>query len=110
MTDVSDWARREASRQVPEIVRGDSERYDDWEIRLDANAGERDGFASGIIHLADLLLSDKAVEAAAISLRVSMTTTTDTFEDCYRAALQAALTAITNPETPSSGTTEQTGA
>jgi len=106
MTDVSDWARREASRQVPEIVRGDSERYDDWEIRLDAIAGERDGFAAGIIRLADLLVSDEAVDAATDQMWRNGRVVGGSE---LRLALQAALNAISNPETPISGTTEQTG-
>jgi len=91
MTDVSDWARERA-----------------YTVGRFGNASDPElafyvaGFIQGASDLADLLLSDEACDAAATRLETSI--------GRARAALQAALTAITNPETPISSTTEQTGA
>lgn len=86
MSTVDEWAKREAEKRWPDAVQGATT------FRLDT---ERQAYMQGLLDLAALLLSDEAVEAAAVDLRVKMTTTTDTFEDCYRAALTAALTKIT---------------
>ena len=98
MTDVSDLAKREADLR-------------DWEL----SSGR--AFVDGAEHMAALLLSDEAVEAAAELFYTVQTGTvgkyrTSIYKEAWdtsaRAALQAALTAITtNPETPISETGEQ---
>jgi len=88
MTDVSEWARREAARVVPIF------------------SPEADTAVMVADRLAALLLSDKAVEAAAFQLSLGGVDDYKRFE--ARAALQAALTAITtNPETPMDGNTDE---
>ena len=77
MTDVSEWAKREAKREWPE---------EDWEGHT------RGAYAEGIMHLAALLLSDEAVEAAAGAL---WGTNEEAREDA-RNALRAALDKITS--------------
>lgn len=61
---VDDWARREAERRYPALVRGEDERYDDFDARLNERDVAADAFADGIVRAFDALLSDEAVEAA----------------------------------------------
>lgn len=69
---------------------------------------EREPFAQGIVHAFSVLLSDEAVEAAALAIG------DDCCEEHFRvdrgtarAALQAAVDAVTNPELHDSGSTEE---
>ncbi len=100
---VEDWAKREALRQLGP--------GDGWKL-------ERACFASGITLLADCLLSDEAVEAAARALAMlepgepwpsnealggGPTSTRDdeyrsSFRDDAQWALQAAIDAVTREE------------
>lgn len=87
---VEDWARREAATRYP------SEHFYGQHDERDAAIG---GMQAGIAHAFFALLSDEAVEAAATVLRVKMTTTEETFEDSFSAALHAAIAAVTEGDT-----------
>ena len=98
---VEDWARREAEEHIEgieEIVRGEWAKTEDLELK-------RDLFADGIVHAFSALLSDEAVEAVIISIRGMGPDTLDRApaEDWEiaeaRAALQAAITAVTEGDT-----------
>lgn len=84
---VEDWAEREAARQYGE------------------NNNRPIYFADGIVHAFSALLSDEAVEAVIISIRGMGPDTLDRApaEDWdiaeARAALQAAITAVTEGDT-----------
>ena len=107
---VEDWARREADR-----VR----RADDTTLTYDM---EEDAFAAGIVHAFSLLLSDEAVGAARKVIAQhprQAVTATQSFTECecgltfrankegwadfgahgIRAALQAAIAAVTEGDT-----------
>ena len=100
MTDVSDWADEMAKAWYPTSGK-QSSRWNQMQVQ---GQGATIRTAK---HLAALLLSDEAVEAAADQMWRNGGVVSGSE---LRLALQAALNAITNPETPISGTTEQTGA
>jgi len=84
---VDDWARERAERQIEsieEVVRGTWAEVPDYELR-------RESFAGGIVHAFDALLSDEAVENIAVLLPVAP----DQRMNLARAALQAAIAAVT---------------
>lgn len=90
---VEDWARREAEEHIEgieEIVRGEWAKTEDLELK-------RDLFADGIVHAFSALLSDEAVEAAAVEMFGPVW-----FEDERQKArqmLQAAIAAVTEGDT-----------
>jgi len=94
MTDVGDWAR--------ELAYENAGRFGDASDR--ERAFYVAGFVQGASDLANLLASDGAVEAAADQMWRNGGVVNNSE---LRLALQAALTAITNPETPISETGEQ---
>ena len=105
---VEDWAREQAEKEHAELSRADldgGELVEHW---------EREAFAGGIVRAFDALLSDEAVEAAAElfylvqmgdagKYRTSMYK--ENWDKMARAALQAAVRAVTDPKTHDSSTT-----
>ena len=110
---VEEWAREQAEERIDsvyEVVRGTWVDAPDHELR-------RESFTDGIVHAFDALLSDEAVEAAALEmsgfdswpsngeLGGGPTGTRDdefrsaNIEDA-RAALQAAVDAVTKGDKP----------
>ena len=84
MTDLSEWAKREAENRYPTS----------WEDRGRTDRdNERDAFEEGVDALAALLLSYEACEAAA--RRLFPEGVWKYWIDEARAALRAALAAIT---------------
>lgn len=90
MVDVSEWAKREATRRYA-VYASDSPRD-----KLEADE-KRHAFTSGAEALAALLLSDKAVEAAA---RSNLDGRTPGGADLIHARdiLEAAVSAVTTTE------------
>jgi hypothetical protein len=89
MTDVYEWAKREAERRYA-VYASDSPR-DRWEAEQNRYA-----FTAGAESLAALLLSDEAVGAGVMAL-LDAEPTQSHWKDA-RAVLQAALTAVTTTE------------
>lgn len=93
---VEDWARREA-----ESIREAGGDIDGTEVaRLDYDM-EVDAFAAGIVHAFDALLSDEAVTAVFQNidgLDTEYRLDEDEMRDRARAALQAAVDAVTKGE------------
>jgi len=83
--DIEDYARREAEKRFP-----DTPLYAPVLIE-----NHRKAHAEGITHLADQLLSDRAVEAGVDQLERNGFGTSDSE---FRLALEAALAAITEEE------------
>jgi hypothetical protein len=92
MSTVDEWAKREAEREYPDAVDGSTT------FRLDT---ERQVYMEGLLAVAALLLSDEAVEAAALSgwHPVVWSDVSEVVRESERtrarAALTAALTKIT---------------
>lgn len=68
----------------------------DWPVDYEAEAGAGNAFQRGIIHAFSALLSDEAVEAGATVMAESEDTGS---LDSMRAALQAAVNAVTEGDT-----------
>ena len=86
---VEDWARREAEREYKDAP------------AIDVMIHECAGFQVGIVHAFSALLSDEAVEAAA---RAMWEYEPEKYEKSWeygpmRAALQAAIAAVTEGDT-----------
>lgn len=93
---VNDWARQEAERQYPALVRREYESYDDFEERLNEHDAAADAYADGIVHAFSALLSDKAMMGAVDLLRGWGY---DIGGITWRAALRAAVAAVTEGDT-----------
>jgi hypothetical protein len=97
MTTSELWAKAEAEKRYPFPLRRHQDPIEATRLRSGNNA-----FAAGVLHVLSLLESEQAVEAAAQGLYESadrqVFDSADEEHDAIRAAIAAAVAAITNQE------------
>lgn len=90
MSEIEDWAREQAEKKHAELSRAD---LDNGEL---VEHWEREAFAGGVVRAFDALLSDDKAARAAVRQLTEFGCNTPAK---FRAALQAAVRAVTDPKT-----------